>query len=80
MIQFAKKTGDYSVLSHADLLVLALTYELDQKAKQELVKEKVMLSKSLIPTKLNDQSYPSVKMKLQTHYQETKSSTSYPNN
>lgn len=39
MIQFAKKTGDYSVLSHADLLVLALTYELDQKAKQKLSKE-----------------------------------------
>ena len=32
-IQWAKKTGDYSVLSHADLCVLALTYELDQEQK-----------------------------------------------
>ena len=58
MIQFAKKTGDYSVLSHADLLVLALTYELDQKAKQELVKEKVILSKFFSPTKLNRSKLP----------------------
>ncbi|KZT05658.1 uncharacterized protein LAESUDRAFT_760202 [Laetiporus sulphureus 93-53] len=29
VIEFAKKTGDYSVLSHADLCVLALTYALD---------------------------------------------------
>lgn len=35
MIQFAKKTGDYSVLSHADLSVLALTYALDVKEKQQ---------------------------------------------
>ncbi|KAI0750999.1 Nin one binding Zn-ribbon like-domain-containing protein [Daedaleopsis nitida] len=35
VIQWAKKTGDYSVLSHADLCVLALTYELDQKEKEE---------------------------------------------
>ncbi|KAI1796189.1 Nin one binding Zn-ribbon like-domain-containing protein [Ganoderma leucocontextum] len=33
VIQWAKKTGDYSVLSHADLCVLALTYELDQEEK-----------------------------------------------
>ncbi|TDL29818.1 hypothetical protein BD410DRAFT_709650 [Rickenella mellea] len=33
--QFAKKTGDYSVLSHADLCVLALTYALDLKEKAE---------------------------------------------
>lgn len=35
VIQFAKKTGDYSVLSHADLSVLALTYALDVKEKQQ---------------------------------------------
>ncbi|KAL5530293.1 NOB1 [Sanghuangporus sanghuang] len=37
IIQFAKKTGDYSVLSHADLCVLALTLALDnqEKAQQE---------------------------------------------
>lgn len=34
MIQFAKKTGDYSALSHADLCVLALTFALD-KAERE---------------------------------------------
>lgn len=35
MIQFAKKTGDYSVLSTADLCVLALTYALEQKEAHE---------------------------------------------
>lgn len=35
VIQFAKKTGDYSVLSHADLLVLALTYDLHLKAEAD---------------------------------------------
>ncbi|KAF8580592.1 hypothetical protein K439DRAFT_1415242 [Ramaria rubella] len=30
---FAKKTGDYAVLSHADLCVLALTCALDEEAK-----------------------------------------------
>ncbi|KAI9000826.1 Nin one binding Zn-ribbon like-domain-containing protein [Trametes punicea] len=33
VIQWAKKTGDYSVLSHADICVLALTYELDEREK-----------------------------------------------
>jgi RNA-binding protein NOB1 len=36
VIQFAKRTGDYSVLSHADLSVLALTYDLHIQAKAEL--------------------------------------------
>ncbi|KAI0353035.1 hypothetical protein OH77DRAFT_1427806 [Trametes cingulata] len=40
VIQFAKKTGDYSVLSHADLCVLALTYELDQREKEAAQNEK----------------------------------------
>ncbi|ETW84145.1 hypothetical protein HETIRDRAFT_314721 [Heterobasidion irregulare TC 32-1] len=36
VIQFAKKTGDYSVLSTADLAVLALTYALDiQERKRQ---------------------------------------------
>ncbi|KAI0700707.1 Nin one binding Zn-ribbon like-domain-containing protein [Cytidiella melzeri] len=35
VIQFAKKTGDYSVLSTADLCVLALTYALEQKETRE---------------------------------------------
>ena len=32
-IVVAKKTGDYSVLSHADICVVALTYELDLQEK-----------------------------------------------
>jgi len=36
VIQFAKKTGDYSVLSHADLSVLALTYNLHIQAEVEM--------------------------------------------
>ncbi|KAF4620042.1 hypothetical protein D9613_005264 [Agrocybe pediades] len=42
VIQWAKKTGDYSVLSHPDICVLALTYMLDQedKKQKELEKEK----------------------------------------
>lgn len=32
-IAVAKKTGDYSVLSHADICVVALTYELDSEEK-----------------------------------------------
>jgi len=39
VIQFAKKTGDYSVLSHADLSVLALTYDLHIQAKAEAGKK-----------------------------------------
>lgn len=35
VIQWAKKTGDYSVLSHADLCVLALTFALDQEDKRK---------------------------------------------
>lgn len=34
-ISVAKKTGDYSVLSHADICVVALTYELDLQEKSE---------------------------------------------
>ncbi|KAJ7167504.1 Nin one binding Zn-ribbon like-domain-containing protein [Mycena filopes] len=33
VIQWAKKTGDYAVLSHPDLCVLALTYSLHQREK-----------------------------------------------
>ncbi|KAH9899658.1 Nin one binding Zn-ribbon like-domain-containing protein, partial [Cubamyces lactineus] len=40
VIQWAKKTGDYSVLSHADICVLALTYELDQQEKEAAEKSK----------------------------------------
>ncbi|EDR12773.1 uncharacterized protein LACBIDRAFT_311593 [Laccaria bicolor S238N-H82] len=34
VIQWAKKTGDYSVLSHPDLCVLALTHALDEEDKR----------------------------------------------
>ena len=34
-ISIAKGTGDYSVLSHADICVVALTYELDLQEKSE---------------------------------------------
>jgi RNA-binding protein NOB1 len=36
MIQFAKKTGDYSALSHADLCILALAYALDKAERDKL--------------------------------------------
>ncbi|KZV77105.1 hypothetical protein PENSPDRAFT_621400 [Peniophora sp. CONT] len=38
VVQFAKKTGDYAVLSHPDLAVLALTHALDVQAKEEAEK------------------------------------------
>lgn len=40
VIQWAKKTGDYAVLSHPDICVLALTYELDQQEKEAAEKAK----------------------------------------
>ncbi|KAL1946502.1 hypothetical protein VTO73DRAFT_14606 [Trametes versicolor] len=40
VIQWAKKTGDYAVLSHPDICVLALTYELDQQEKEAAAKAK----------------------------------------
>lgn len=53
VIQFAKKTGDYSVLSHADICVLALTYKLDTKEKEiaahaEKVSTEISISNSLL--------------------------------
>ena len=41
MTQFAKKTGDYSALSHADLCVLALTYALDKAERVQPSGEEV---------------------------------------
>jgi RNA-binding protein NOB1 len=35
VIQWAKKTGDYSVLSHPDICVLALTHTLHGQAKKQ---------------------------------------------
>jgi RNA-binding protein NOB1 len=43
VIQFAKKTGDYAVLSHADICVLALTHtlQLEENAGLENQKQEV---------------------------------------
>jgi RNA-binding protein NOB1 len=41
VIAVAKKTGDYSVLSHTDICVVALTYELDLLEKEEAGKHEV---------------------------------------
>jgi RNA-binding protein NOB1 len=38
VVQFAKKTGDYAVLSHPDLCILALTYALSLQDKEETEK------------------------------------------
>jgi RNA-binding protein NOB1 len=35
VIQFAKSTGDYAVLSHVDLSLIALTHALHEQAKAE---------------------------------------------
>jgi rRNA maturation endonuclease Nob1 len=45
VVEAAKKTGDYAVLSHADLCVLALTYALDssEKAAAEKTAERVRM-------------------------------------
>ncbi|KAF8551480.1 hypothetical protein OG21DRAFT_1417902 [Imleria badia] len=40
VIQFAKKTGDYAVLSHADICVLALTHTLQLEENAVLEKQK----------------------------------------
>ncbi|KIJ69972.1 hypothetical protein HYDPIDRAFT_77681 [Hydnomerulius pinastri MD-312] len=40
VIQFAKKTGDYAVLSHADICVLALTHSLHEQEKALLQKQR----------------------------------------
>lgn len=45
-ITVAKKTGDYSVLSHSDICVVALTYELDSQEKEKSEDLQVLLSTS----------------------------------
>ncbi|KAI0832624.1 Nin one binding Zn-ribbon like-domain-containing protein [Trametes gibbosa] len=52
VIQWAKKTGDYSVLSHPDLCVLALTYELDKIEKD--MAEKLKVESSVTSTSEGD--------------------------
>ncbi|KAK0462002.1 Nin one binding Zn-ribbon like-domain-containing protein [Desarmillaria tabescens] len=47
VIQWAKKTGDYSVLSHPDLCVLALTHTLHEKAKLEKVNQELEVNNDL---------------------------------
>lgn len=48
VIQWAKKTGDYSVLSHPDLCVLALTHTLHEQAKLEKVNQEAEVVKDTI--------------------------------
>jgi rRNA maturation endonuclease Nob1 len=48
VIQFAKKTGDYTVLSHADLSVLALTYDLHKQYKAESEKKALETVRSYV--------------------------------
>jgi RNA-binding protein NOB1 len=52
VIQWAKKTGDYAVLSHPDLCVLALTYMLQEQGKKakEMVTEKPESEQASIST------------------------------
>ncbi|KAJ3808046.1 Nin one binding Zn-ribbon like-domain-containing protein [Lentinula aff. lateritia] len=53
VIQWAKKTGDYAVLSHPDLSVLALTHTLQERAKRDAeIKAKI----NAVPTSPQDQS------------------------
>ncbi|KAG6910950.1 hypothetical protein DXG01_006004 [Tephrocybe rancida] len=65
VIQWAKKTGDYSVLSHPDLCVLALTYALHEEAKKPTEIEKTLdapaaeeISSILEDLPIEDQSEP----------------------
>ncbi|EAU84361.2 nin one binding protein [Coprinopsis cinerea okayama7 len=44
VIQFSKRTGDYAVLSHADICVLALTHTLHEEAKKRKEAEKASAS------------------------------------
>ncbi|KAK0190811.1 Nin one binding Zn-ribbon like-domain-containing protein [Armillaria mellea] len=48
VIQWAKKTGDYSVLSHPDLCVLALTHTLHEQAKLEKVNKEAEVVKDTL--------------------------------
>ncbi|KAK0206686.1 Nin one binding Zn-ribbon like-domain-containing protein [Desarmillaria ectypa] len=54
VIQWAKKTGDYSVLSHPDLCVLALTHTLHEQAKLEKVNQEAEVVKGTIEASNND--------------------------
>jgi len=47
VIQWAKKTGDYSVLSHADMCVIALTYMLNEEYKKEQAEKEECQASSL---------------------------------
>ncbi|KAG6830322.1 hypothetical protein H0H92_001257 [Tricholoma furcatifolium] len=54
VIQWAKKTGDYSVLSLADLSVLALTYALHEEAKKVAAENVASPSEAMEPEKTPD--------------------------
>ncbi len=56
VIEWARKTGDYSVLSHADLCVLALTFALDQEDKRSEKSHaaSTFMNQSFTPTNVLD--------------------------
>ncbi|KAF7792878.1 hypothetical protein EIP86_003979 [Pleurotus ostreatoroseus] len=56
VIQWAKKTGDYAVLSMADLCVLALTYALEQKEKQTEASTSSQIPSSPLPAPVEETS------------------------
>ena len=56
MIQWAKKTGDYSVLSHPDLCVLALAYLLSEEDKGLKEKEAALM------VRINDNTFIVIQM------------------
>ncbi|KAF8914193.1 Nin one binding Zn-ribbon like-domain-containing protein [Gymnopilus junonius] len=56
VIQWAKKTGDYSVLSHPDLCVLALTYLLDEEDKKAKTEQKGQTQSGTASAKLDETS------------------------
>ena len=56
MIQWAKKTGDYSVLSHPDLCVLALAYSLSEEDKKLKEKEAALM------VRINDNTFIVIQM------------------
>ncbi|KIL00489.1 hypothetical protein PAXRUDRAFT_821575 [Paxillus rubicundulus Ve08.2h10] len=54
VIQFAKKTGDYAVLSHADICVLALTHTLHEQEKALLENK----NEEINPDELGNEGVP----------------------
>ena len=60
VIAKAKQTGDYGVLSQADLLVLALTYSLHQKDLKEKEEKSQTITESSAPSETSEVGNPAV--------------------